>query len=138
MILVIGGAYQGKLDFSKNLLVTGQKTLVYADGKTDDIEKIWNATIIDGFHHYIKRVLEQCKDKTNIKAADAAVAELIRKILKENPNVIIIMNEIGYGIVPMNPEDRTYREAAGHAGQLLAKEADNVYRVICGIGSQIK
>ena len=48
------------------------------------------------------------------------------------------MDEVGGGIVPVDPEDRIYRELVGRAGQRLAKEAEQVHRVLCGIGVRIK
>ena len=59
-------------------------------------------------------------------------------VVKENPHVIITMDEVGYGIVPMDALERRYRENAGRAGQLLASMADEVYRVVAGIGQRIK
>ena len=50
----------------------------------------------------------------------------------------VIMDEIGCGIVPVQPEDRVYRDLAGYAGQLLAEKAEIVYRVTAGIGVKIK
>ncbi len=48
------------------------------------------------------------------------------------------MDEVGAGVVPVERSDREYQETIGLAGQLLAREAAEVYRVICGIGVRIK
>lgn len=47
-------------------------------------------------------------------------------------------DEVGCGIVPMEKSERDYREAVGHAGQMLAAAAAEVYRVQCGIAARIK
>jgi len=53
-------------------------------------------------------------------------------------HVIIISNEVGYGIVPDNVLSRRFRDIAGYANQIIAKEADNVYLVTAGIETKIK
>ena len=62
----------------------------------------------------------------------------MEEVLAKNPDITIVMDEIGYGVVPMSAEDREYREMVGHTGQLLASQAEAVYRVVCGIGTRIK
>ena len=60
-----------------------------------------------------------------------------RQILADPP-AVITLDEVGCGIVPMEKTERDYREAVGHAGQILAAAATEVYRVQCGIASRIK
>lgn len=45
---------------------------------------------------------------------------------------IFVSNEVGCGIVPENELARRFRDLAGTANQLLAREADEVYWVVCG------
>ena len=47
-------------------------------------------------------------------------------------------NELGYGVVPTDSFDRAYREKTGRVCCRIAKEADEVHRVVCGIGTVIK
>ena len=51
---------------------------------------------------------------------------------------MITLDEVGCGIVPLEKSERNYREAVGHAGQMLAAAAVEVYRVQCGIAARIK
>lgn len=51
---------------------------------------------------------------------------------------VVIATEIGGGIVPVDPEERLAREAAGRLACLLAKKADLVVRVFCGIPTVLK
>ena len=55
-----------------------------------------------------------------------------------SPNIIIVTNEVGYGIVPDNPLARKFRDVSGYVNQLIAKEADNVFLVTAGIETKIK
>lgn len=57
---------------------------------------------------------------------------------KIQPHVIMVSNEVGCGIVPDNALSRRFRDIAGYANQLIAKEAGNVYLVTAGIESKIK
>ena len=52
--------------------------------------------------------------------------------------MIIISTEIGYGIVPMDALERKWREKTGRIFCMLAKRADKVTRITCGIGTVIK
>ena len=55
-----------------------------------------------------------------------------------HPDLVLISNELGYGVVPMDVFDRNYRETTGRVCTEIASEADAVYRVVCGIGTKIK
>ena len=54
------------------------------------------------------------------------------------PPAVITLDEVGCGIVPLEKTERDYREAVGHAGQMLAAAAAEVYRMQCGIAVRIK
>ena len=51
---------------------------------------------------------------------------------------IVIATEIGGGLVPLDPEERAKREAAGRLACLLAEKADTVIRVCCGLPQLLK
>lgn len=53
-------------------------------------------------------------------------------------NEIVIADEMGCGVVPMDKAERARREAAGQLSQLLAARASAVVRVVCGIGQVLK
>ena len=64
--------------------------------------------------------------------------ESILDFFTKYPDCILISDEIGNGIVPMDAFEREYREQTGRILIELAKEAEEVIRVICGIGQKIK
>jgi adenosylcobinamide kinase/adenosylcobinamide-phosphate guanylyltransferase len=76
------------------------------------------------------------------EAGDEYIIDAINKlciVCKKLPShVIIVSNEVGYGIVPDNALSRRFRDIAGYANQIIAKEADNVYLVTAGIETKIK
>lgn len=65
-------------------------------------------------------------------------AEIINDIYEANPDIILICDEVGGGIVPLKKEDRIYRETVGRALCCAVKKSDRVERVMCGIGQCLK
>ena len=65
------------------------------------------------------------------------IAEL-EELLQKNPEICIVTNELGYGVVPIEPFDRKWREKTGRICTELAAKADSVTRVVCGIGILLK
>lgn len=132
MRLVIGGYSQGKLNYVLNeknqmecyifdgiLPKEGQLQVIIAQGKT---------LIMNHFHIWVRDCILQGGNPEE---------EIIR-FLKKAPNCIIISDEIGNGIVPIEAFEREYRERTGRILVRLASQADEVVRVICGIGQKIK
>lgn len=126
MWLITGGAYQGKLAYALNVAKLNREDVV--DGADCTWEDILRAPLINHFHLWIKRMLEEKKD----------TGSLVLEIMEKNPEVVIIVNELGCGIVPIDPFDREYREVTGRICQIIAKEAKEVHRVVCQIGQVIK
>lgn len=62
----------------------------------------------------------------------------LRKKTEKDPDIIIITDEIGNGIVPADRQEREFREWIGRLQIKLAEQADEVIRVMCGIGQKIK
>ena len=56
-------------------------------------------------------------------------------LYQKNPELVIVTDEIGCGIVPMDPFQREVREQSGRVCTALAGKARRVHRVICGIGT---
>lgn len=74
------------------------------------------------------------KEKTILKQVHT-VARLAQEI---TPQVILVTNEVGQGIVPDNPISRAYRDLAGRANQILGQAANKVYWVVAGCPLEVK
>ena len=59
-------------------------------------------------------------------------------LIRVNPDVILVSDEVGYGVVPIDAFDRAYRETVGRICTKLAGYSHRVTRVVCGIGTVIK
>lgn len=129
MRLITGGAYQGKLEYA--LTISGVQKTEIVDGAVCSEEEMWIKPLINHFHLWIKRMLLEGK---NAEEMD----QILQQIWTKNPDVIILVDELGCGIVPMEAFDRNYRETTGRLCTRIAKEAEEVHRVICGIGMVIK
>jgi len=106
--LIIGGAYQGKRQYASEHY--GDELLVL-----DFHLKVlaWLKEDIDPVLHF-KNNLSEYQDK------------------------VILCDDISCGVVPVDPLMRKWREALGYILTLIAKESDEVIRVLCGIGMKLK
>ncbi len=124
MEMIIGGAYQGKNEYGR----LAYPEISWIDGAFATEEDLMKAQGITNFHEYIRRELKE----------DREVSELAEKLINGNPDIIIVSQEVGYGVVPVEAFDRKYREAVGRVCTKLAAYSRKVTRVICGIGTVIK
>lgn len=138
MKLIIGGTAQGKLRFAMEQIAP-EDAIIWdgalpgeADVPAEDIngdgKKGKKILIVDHFHLWVKRRL----------SGGGNPEEEIEGFLARFPDCVIISDEIGNGIVPLLEEEREYRERTGRILIRLAKEAEEVDRVLCGIGQRIK
>ncbi|XCP84397.1 bifunctional adenosylcobinamide kinase/adenosylcobinamide-phosphate guanylyltransferase [Roseburia hominis] len=134
MRMIIGGAYQGKLAYAKALY----PDIDWADGRCCEEEALVRCGGIYHFESYIARMLRGefagGDGQTKISSAE----EFCQYISEQNPGLIIVSDEIGYGLVPIDAFDRKYREETGRICTRLAEFADRVDRVVCGVGTVIK
>lgn len=126
MWLISGGVYQGKLEYA--LALTGRNEKEVANGMECSMQELFEKPLVNHFHAWIDRMLREEQD----------VNTMVDQIIDHNPGIMIIVDELGCGIVPMDPYNRMYRELTGRICCRLAKDAEEVHRVICGVGTVIK
>ncbi|MCC2826000.1 bifunctional adenosylcobinamide kinase/adenosylcobinamide-phosphate guanylyltransferase [Faecalicatena orotica] len=126
MILITGGAFQGKKAYAmEHFHLTDDDFVNGADCTENDL---FQEKAVADFQEYVRRVLK--------KGGDAST--LAETLYTENPEILVITNELGSGVIPADPFDRQWREASGRVACDLAKYAAEVHRVVCGIGTVIK
>lgn len=125
MILIIGGYNQGKTDYAKKYFGLNETEIIEA---SQPINKLINAKCIRYFEKFVSNAIDNNENSE----------ELTLKLISENSDAVIIMTEIGCGIIPIEKSERIYREYVGKVGCLLAERAEKVIRLICGIPTVIK
>ncbi|MEG1520114.1 MAG: bifunctional adenosylcobinamide kinase/adenosylcobinamide-phosphate guanylyltransferase [Clostridia bacterium] len=63
---------------------------------------------------------------------------VVENIVNNNQNSIIICDEIGCGLVPIDKKEREFREILGEITVDLARKAEKVFYVTLGIARRIK
>lgn len=126
MILVFGGAFQGKLDFIKRELKI--KDDVSVCRCTEDAPLDLSADIICDMEQYFLALVREGREPSEVLSD-------CRDSLKDK---VVIINDISQGIVPVDDRLRAWREATGRAMLYLSAEAEKVYRVFCGLGQRLK
>ena len=92
MILVTGGCFQGKTDYACETFHIAKEEA--ADGMSCPMEAIYETKLLYHFHEYIRRLM-----KENQKFS-------VEELMQKNPDLVLVTNELGYGVVPI---DRFYR-----------------------------
>lgn len=147
MILIFGGAYQGKLDYAKKNFDI--KTVCdCSDGAVPDFA----ADVIYGIEGFVKRcatrgceVLTEKQPEKQVKRQSPEsslppleAADWFSERREAWQDKVLIMTDVSQGIVPTDPELRAFREMNGRLMLRLAAEASEVHRVFCGIGKRVK
>lgn len=126
MRLYIGGCHQNKLNLA--LGDTGIDPSDVRDGAALDGESALTAKLIDHFHLLIGNVLR----------AGENAEDFARLLCARNPDAVIVSDEIGMGIVPVDSFERAWREDVGRALCIVAAACERVDRVFYGIPTRIK
>lgn len=113
MILVIGGAFSGKREYAKSL---GYKDSDMADAVLDEKPVLYNLQNLVAASF--------CNEQT-----------LLEELLFKS---VVICNEVGSGIIPIDKHESETREATGRLCIILAQNAEKVVRIVCGIPTVIK
>ena len=93
------------------------------------VERARGATIVDCLTLWVSNLLGS--DLGDEEIADRAAAAAKACAARPEPT-IVISNEVGSGIVPMNPLARQYRDVLGRVNATFADEADVVALMVAG------
>lgn len=66
------------------------------------------------------------------------ISALLEATAANRAHLVAVTNEVGYGIVPISPLSRFFRDCAGRVNQRMAAAAAEVYLVVSGIPVRIK
>jgi len=108
------------------------------DKAVSNLNGTFDVVLIDCITLYVTNMLLGGSKEAGVGYIIDAINKLCIVCKKLPSHVIIVSNEVGYGIVPDNALSRRFRDIAGYANQIIAKKADNVYLVTAGIETKIK
>jgi len=118
MDLVIGGAYQGKLDYARRTF--GLEDADICDCREDGCDMsrrcLWH------YEAYVRRCLREGRPIKPPVRSDA----------------VIIADDIFCGVVSIDAEERLWREECGRALTALSLASDSVTRLFCGLPLRLK
>lgn len=120
MVLVIGGAYQGKLDYAKTAFDITDEDVFTCSGDTIDFSK--------RCIYAIEVFSRHCDDPIAYFKAHRSQWE----------SSILICQDIFCGVVPMGADIRAWRQNTGRLCQYLSGEAAQVSRIFCGLEQRLK
>jgi adenosylcobinamide kinase/adenosylcobinamide-phosphate guanylyltransferase len=107
--------------------------LVAALGATVPDEPV----LIDGFTLWLSALLGDDAPAID-PILDGPVAAALAAIAARPGPLVVVSDEVGSGIVPMDPGARAYRDLVGIAHQRLAGLADEVHLLIAGLPITLK
>ena len=166
IVLVTGGARSGKSRFSEGLVLQSEGNPFYIatcpvlDDETADRvrrhrlrREAANWTTIEEERNLVGAVRLAAAEDAGAVLIDcllfedpglseddmARKAEELVAALREGPPVcVLVINEVGLGIVPESPLSRRFRDLSGRCAQIVAAAADEVYFTVAGIAKRIK
>ena len=124
MEMIIGGAWQGKTEDARRQ----HPEVSFLEGAEAQTEQLWQVRGILNFQDFIRKELRAGKDLT----------ALPKMLLEKNPNLILTVQEVGSGLVPMDPFERRYRETVGRICTALAAGSSRVVRIVAGLPVLLK
>ena len=125
MYVIIGGAYQGKLEYAKVRFGLADESIMDC---SEDKEPDFSKKCL----YHIERYVLFCL-RNNI---DPTIS--LSQWKDANCDGVLICEDIFCGVVPIDEEARTWREATGRFLSWVAGTANGVVRVFCGLPQVLK
>ena len=113
MVLVVGGRASGKRTYLRSL---GFEDVDMADGAIDE------RPVVVNLHDFIAGCEKSPQEIASMLDGKEAIS----------------CCEVGNGIVPLDADERAWRERVGRTVNILADRADSVVRMVCGIPVALK
>ncbi len=125
MNLIIGGAYQGKLEYAKNKYKLDDSD-IYTCSENESIS--FDGKCINAIQEYTLYCVKNSVDAVGVFKANR----------ERWQNSILICNDIFCGVVPLGADMRAWRETTGRLCAYLSSQADTVERIFCGLEQKLK
>ncbi len=101
----------------------------------------YDTFLVDCLTLWINNLIYYC-EKNNLKIDENYISNQVSIILniinKIDGRVIFVINEVGMGVVPENKLARLFRDLSGRCAQIIAKNANQVILMSCGLPLNLK
>jgi adenosylcobinamide kinase / adenosylcobinamide-phosphate guanylyltransferase len=124
MHFIFGGRYMGKLAYARSL----KPGAAVCDLAGESFDASFGADIFCNVHLLVRRMVLQGQNPAAFFEDNMAGLQ----------GKIVIGDEVGCGVVPIEPAEREWRDETGRVYQLLAKNACCVTRMWAGIPQVLK
>lgn len=133
MIIVVGGSSQGKLQYvlEREKAAGTEEVPSVFDAAVMQPEEIGQYRILNKVHLLIRGMMQEQPERGEPEIR-------LQNYVNTHPDCILICDEVGSGVVPIDREECEWREKVGRIMCHLTTQADEVDRVICGIAQRIK
>jgi hypothetical protein len=121
--LIIGGKYMGKLRYAKTLY--GEDV---CDLAASEPEEMFGARVVANLQDGVRNLLKRGESPRGFFESNLHLME----------DKVLIGDEIGGGIVPVDPFESLWRDETGFVYGILAARADRVDRVWAGLPCRLK
>jgi adenosylcobinamide kinase / adenosylcobinamide-phosphate guanylyltransferase len=144
MHFIVGGAFQGKRKWAKQYYqLNDYHSYLWCNGyKTEFFlpnHKVTQSLVVfEGLETLIRQKLNTNLMSCRNEWAEAFQLWQLWENEKPERRVIWIGCDISQGIVPMNEEERNWRDVTGWCYQELVKMCNRVDRVWCGLAERMK
>ena len=122
MILILGGAWQGKLTWAASHGMVGP---------VFDLRDGWPEAPVRCCRH-LEALTRAASDRGE------TAQQVLDRLLPLTQEAFVISREIGSGVVPLDAAARRWREVHGAVLQGLAARAEHVSRIFCGLEERLK
>lgn len=124
MVLIVGGAYQGKLTYARETFDLKPEDIFACDAGEPDFSR----RCIDGLEEFVWSCVQ--------RGTDPVAYFRERESLWQDS--ILICRDVSCGVVPVDAKQRQWRHSVGCLCQYLAGQAQQVSRIFCGLEQRLK
>lgn len=119
MDFIIGGAWQGKLDYARQAFHLREEEIFRC---TRQAPPDWSRRCVAGLEEYVLGCVQRGEPWQ----------------LRPREDAVLICRDIFCGVVPMDAALRLWREETGRMAAEIARRAETVTRLYCGLPQRLK
>jgi adenosylcobinamide kinase/adenosylcobinamide-phosphate guanylyltransferase len=145
MQLVVGGTYSGKRRVVKEAVDSPIWISAYNGETLSGIPEKWEpgrTLVLEGWEKWLAEELEVTEEEANLDIIRKRYLELLQSLSLEESlrksQIVLIMLEMGRGVVPVSKEERRLRDVSGWLLQDAALLSNKVIYVWHGLARCLK